>query len=108
MIAAETLAMLRGVPRREGQFVVDLGTAEDIDTVRLSRNGHDHEFVVHRPRPLGSTYLSIDPGTGAVTTVVAGEVVYRGDPDPGLVRLLAVGRGWGKTRLARAQIEGRR
>ena len=107
MIAAETLAAIQGRPHRGPSIFdsvgspvleIDLGDS-NVDTVTLTGNGHEHTLVIP-PRPPGSTYVSLDPGTGAITTVVAGWVVYRGPPDPGMRKLFEVGRADGMTRQA--------
>lgn len=114
MIAADTLKLLAwghlpaAEPGRD-LYTIYLGEL-DGDTVLdvgFTVDGQPRTIKLP-PRPPGSTYVSIDPRTGAITTVVDGSVIFRGEPDPGLVRLFEAGRAWGKTRTARKQIGRRR
>ena len=125
-ISIETLAFLLGIPLRQPSmfdgigtplvgaaarealarqpFIIDLGEADvdfnvDTVTVTLTGNGHEHTLEIP-PRPPGRSYVSIDPGTGAITTVVGHQVVYRGPPDPGMRKLFEVSRADGMTRHA--------
>ena len=115
MIAADTLLLLLHGPRQPppppafhldivnpdtlGSFDVSIGGVKRTIQIDAEQTGEiarhvwaDH--VIGREMALDpiarNSYISIDPGTGALTTVIAGRVVYRGGPDP---ELAAVMRG---------------
>lgn len=117
VIAAETLALLLGrSPHRPGLFdsvgvsgdvyEVDLGTAENLDTVTLSRGRDEVAVRLPEDRPAGPTYLSIDAGSGRVTTVVNGTVIYRSPPDQKVVHLFETPCRAGLSRQETAALAG--